>query len=378
MPSYCMVANAAPASEQRFGIVPMNVEKSFQVSVITPVYNAARYVRKAVESAVSLSEVGEVILIDDAGPDNAWEVCQQLAIEYPKVRLLRHPDGRNHGAGASRNLGIREALCPFIAFLDADDWYLHNRFDADNKILGQDESIDGVYNALGNYYETDELRQMWLSQGRPETLTVSAVVSPEELPLVLLQNHPTVTGEFSTDAITVRRGFFEKVGFFHEGLRLQQDTHMWKRMAAIGRLAAGSIVEPVVIRRVHPENRMTKTGDHAQYMELWWSDLGKQLRSAGVRREVMQAYRRGYAIFRQTTGPKWKAWTSFLSSLVRDPKQVSLAYGFFDLSVLELCKKNWFAIRLISAKNRLFRVVGHRIANAIVVVHSETASLPRE
>lgn len=360
-------------------MIPINVEKSFQVSVITPVYNAARYVRKAVESAVSLPEVGEVILIDDAGPDNAWEVCQQLAAEYPKVRLLRHPDGKNHGAGASRNLGIREASCPFVAFLDADDWYLPNRFAADTRILGQEDSIDGVYNALGNYYESEDLRQMWLSQGRPEVLTMSAEVSPEELPLVLLQNHPTVSGEFSTDAITVRRHFFEIVGFFHEGLRLQQDTHMWKRMAAIGRLAAGNIVEPVVIRRVHPENRMTKTADHAQYMEIWWSDLGEQLRAAAaVRPEVMQAYRRGYAYFRQSTGPKWQAWTAFLSWLARDPRQISLAYGFFDQSVFELSKRNWFLVRLISAKNRFFRVVGICTAKAMLVVHCATASLPRE
>ncbi|MCX7386145.1 MAG: glycosyltransferase [Planctomycetales bacterium] len=359
-------------------MIPINVEKSFQVSVITPVYNAARYVRKAVESAVSLPEVGEVILIDDAGPDNAWEVCQQLAAEYPKVRLLRHPDGKNHGAGASRNLGIREASCPFVAFLDADDWYLPNRFAADTRILGQEDSIDGVYNAVGNYYESEDLRQMWLSQGRPEKMTLSDVVSPEELPFVLLHDHPSVTGEFQTDAITVRRHFFEIVGFFHEGLRLQQDTHMWKRMAAIGRLAAGNIVEPVVIRRVHPENRMTKTADHAQYMELWWSDLGKQFRSAAVRRDVMQAYRRGFAYYRQSTGPKWKAWVAFLSWLARDPRQISLAYGFFDLSVFDLCRKHWLAVRLISAKNRFFRVVGICTAKAMLVVHCATASLPRE
>ena len=207
---------------------------------------------------------------------------------------------------------------------------------------------------------------------------MSAEVSPEELPFVLLQNHPTVSGEFQTDTITVRRPFFEKVGFFHEGLRLQQDTHMWKRMSAIGRLAAGNITKPVVIRRVHPENRMTKTADHAQYMELWWSDLGKQFRSAAVQPGVMQAYRRGYAYFRQGIGPKWKAWTSFLSWLVRDPRQISLAYGFFDQSVFELSKRNWFLVRLISAKNRFFRVVGICTAKAMLVVHCATASLPRE
>jgi glycosyltransferase involved in cell wall biosynthesis len=331
----------------------MSVEKSFQVSVITPVYNAARYVREAVESAVSLPEVGEVILIDDAGPDNGWEVCQQLAVEYPKVRLLRHPDGKNHGAGASRNLGIREACCPFIAFLDADDWYLPNRFNADKEILLNDDSIDGVYNALGNFYHSEDLRQMWLSQGRPEVLTVSAEVSPEELPLVLLQSHPTVSGEFQTNTITVRRSLFEKVGFFHEGLRLQQDTHMWKRMAAIGRLAAGSITEPVVTRRVHPDNRMTKIDDHAQYMELWWSDLGRHYRKAKVQQKVMQAWRQGYAGYCVSKRLRFRAFIALVIWLMHSPSQLFVRYGFFDQSCRGIIGSNLLVDRLLSAKNRL-------------------------
>ena len=45
-----------------------------------------------------------------------------------KVRLLHHPDGKNHGAGATRNVGIKNAKYDYIAFLDADDFYLSERF----------------------------------------------------------------------------------------------------------------------------------------------------------------------------------------------------------------------------------------------------------
>ena len=44
---------------------------SFKISVIIPVYNAESYLSKAVESAVNLVEVGEIILIEDQSPDNA-------------------------------------------------------------------------------------------------------------------------------------------------------------------------------------------------------------------------------------------------------------------------------------------------------------------
>jgi len=47
----------------------------FIVSVIIPVYNAEKFLRNAIESAVQLEEVGEVILVEDASPDNALMIC---------------------------------------------------------------------------------------------------------------------------------------------------------------------------------------------------------------------------------------------------------------------------------------------------------------
>src|SRR5687768_1176577 len=101
---------------------------TFKVSVIIPVYNAEKYLRGAVESAVNLEDVGEILLIEDKSPDNALQLCHQLAKEFDKVRVFTHPHGENKGAGASRNLGIEKSTLDYIAFLDADDWYLPNRF----------------------------------------------------------------------------------------------------------------------------------------------------------------------------------------------------------------------------------------------------------
>ena len=53
-----------------------------RVSVIIPVYNAESYLRKAIESAVYLVEVGEIILIEDRSPDNALVLAKQLEQEF--------------------------------------------------------------------------------------------------------------------------------------------------------------------------------------------------------------------------------------------------------------------------------------------------------
>ena len=86
----------------------------FTISVIIPVYNAERYLERAVASALEQPQTGEVILIEDCSPDGSLAICEKLAAAHPdKVRLLRHPDGKNHGAGPTRNLGIRAAQHPF-------------------------------------------------------------------------------------------------------------------------------------------------------------------------------------------------------------------------------------------------------------------------
>src|SRR5690348_1774976 len=96
------------------------MESTFNVAVVIPVYNAADYIAKAVESALLQPEVSEVVLVEDRSPDNSLQICQELVGQNAKVKLFRHPNGENRGAAASRNLGVRMSSAPYIAFLDAD------------------------------------------------------------------------------------------------------------------------------------------------------------------------------------------------------------------------------------------------------------------
>src|SRR5690606_1248107 len=98
------------------------------ISVIIPVYNAAAFVEQAVQSALTQPEVSEVILVEDGSEDKSLPICEKLASQNDIITLLRHPGGVNKGAGASRNLGIQHTKNEWIAFLDADDYYLENRF----------------------------------------------------------------------------------------------------------------------------------------------------------------------------------------------------------------------------------------------------------
>jgi len=92
------------------------------VSVLMPVYNAARFVREAVESVLTQSHSAlELIAIDDASTDGSYELLQELAAQDPRVRVFRQT--HNQGIVAARNRAFREASrqADFFAILDADD-----------------------------------------------------------------------------------------------------------------------------------------------------------------------------------------------------------------------------------------------------------------
>jgi len=89
------------------------------VSVVIPAYNAAWCVAKAIESVLVQEGADfEIIVVDDGSTDDTAAV---LARYGDAIRVVRQ---RNQGLSAARNAGIRAAQGEFVAFLDADDWWL--------------------------------------------------------------------------------------------------------------------------------------------------------------------------------------------------------------------------------------------------------------
>ena len=68
--------------------------------MVTPVYNAARFVEASVLSALGHPEVKEVILVEDGSSDDSLAVCHELAARHAQVRVLTHPGRGNRGAAA--------------------------------------------------------------------------------------------------------------------------------------------------------------------------------------------------------------------------------------------------------------------------------------
>ncbi|UCA61718.1 glycosyltransferase [Chryseobacterium rhizoplanae] len=286
-----------------------------KISVIIPVYNAERYVTQAVESALQFEEVCEVLLIEDQSPDNALFVCQELEKKHEKVKLFQHPDKGNHGASSSRNLGIMNSSGDFIAFLDADDYFLPNRFDYEKELF-KDDAVEGVYGAIGVDYYTKKAKEQYYKLFREDLTTVYKRHDPKQVfpgQLYMLGSF----GLFSIDALTIRRSsLMEKMTlFFKSILILHEDTEFLYRLSYYLDLYPGSLDKAVAMRGVHDENRITKVDinkSNANAMrsrELLWNEVDRWSQGEETMPENIKIHitrmRRSFEIANASVFKKW-------------------------------------------------------------------------
>lgn len=90
------------------------------ISIIVPVYNAQKYIKRCVESIVNQTyKDWSLILVDDGSKDESGMICDQLAKSDSRIQVI-HTE--NKGASAARNRGLDKATGEFVTFVDADDW----------------------------------------------------------------------------------------------------------------------------------------------------------------------------------------------------------------------------------------------------------------
>lgn len=101
-----------------------SVEDYGLISVIIPVYNAEKYIKKCVCSVLNQTyQHFEILLIDDGSTDASLQLCDEFASQYQNIRVFHKPNG---GASSARNIGLQNAKGKYIFFLDSDDWLESN------------------------------------------------------------------------------------------------------------------------------------------------------------------------------------------------------------------------------------------------------------
>lgn len=126
-----------------------------KASIIVPVYNSEKYLKRCLDSIIEQSEKDyEIICIDDCSPDGCNSILKKYLEKYPdKIVVIENED--NIGQGKSRMKGIAEAKGDYIFFVDSDDYIEKNYIERflkevedkyyDMVISGYTKDINGKY-----------------------------------------------------------------------------------------------------------------------------------------------------------------------------------------------------------------------------------------
>ncbi len=124
------------------------------ISVIIPVYNAEKTIKKCLNSLISQAYKNlEIILINDGSTDNSKEICEDYEKKYTNIILVSK---QNEGPGKARQIGLEKATGDYISFIDSDDYIDENFY---NKLVNALEKNDADIVECG-YNIIDENMQL--------------------------------------------------------------------------------------------------------------------------------------------------------------------------------------------------------------------------
>src|SRR4028118_583671 len=207
-----------------------------QVSVIIPVYNGVRYIVQAVESALGQTFTNlEIIVVDDGSTDRTQQVL------HPYFDRIRYIYQENQGVAAARNLGCQLAQGEFLAFLDADDYFLPSKLEKQLACFEANPTLDMVQTGWVIVDET----------GR-EISAVKPWQQASKLDLESFVLYKCVR----PSAIILRRKWWDKLGGFDSQFLLAEDLDFALRLALKGCKAVW-LEEILTCYRQHNSNIMS-------------------------------------------------------------------------------------------------------------------------
>ncbi|WP_445244717.1 glycosyltransferase [Microcoleus sp. OTE_8_concoct_300] len=206
------------------------------VSVIIPVYNGSRYIVQAVESALGQTFTNwEIIVVDDGSTDSTHQVLQ------PYLDRIRYIYQENQGPAIARNRACQLAKGEFLAFLDADDYFLPSKLEKQVACFDADPTLDMVQTG---WLMVDE-------KGRE----ISAVKPWHQAPKLDLESF-ILYKCVRPSAMLLRRKWWEYLGGFDSQFPPTEDLDFALRLALKGCKAVW-LEETLTCYRQHNSNLMS-------------------------------------------------------------------------------------------------------------------------
>ncbi|KPQ30448.1 MAG: Glycosyltransferases involved in cell wall biogenesis [Marinobacter excellens HL-55] len=183
------------------------------VSVITPTYNRADFIREAVESVLAQSYPHfEFLIVDDGSTDNTSEVLEPY-LKDERVRLFWQ---ENQGQSVARNVALAQARGEFVCFLDSDNYWPTDKLEAQVRLFKEYPETDVLYgdNVIINE-QGDEVSRDNMSRysGR-------------------IARHMIKDNCVAMNTTMARRHCFDELGGMSGKRRVADDYDLWLRFSA--------------------------------------------------------------------------------------------------------------------------------------------------
>lgn len=113
---------------------------SLLLSIIVPVYNVERYLKKCLDSILTQGfNDFELILVNDGSTDDSLHICRQYEARDARIIVIDKP---NRGLSSARNSGLSVVRGNYISFIDSDDFISADFYEANMKFLVQNTNVD--------------------------------------------------------------------------------------------------------------------------------------------------------------------------------------------------------------------------------------------
>lgn len=207
-------------------------EFNITVSIIIPIYNSAKYLKKAVESVQNQTyKQCEIILVDDLSSDNSLDIANKMKLTDDRIKI--HASKIKLYTPGARNLGINNSTGRFIAFLDSDDMWENKKLEKQVELMLTNsffftytgvQKIDNNDTNLGNLVIPDSLNYKDLLKGN----------------------------KICCSSVILDRKAIKNIKFRND-IKIVEDYALWLKILRESGSRAFGINEPLTYYRVHNE-----------------------------------------------------------------------------------------------------------------------------
>jgi len=288
------------------------------VSIIIPTYNRALYIGKAIDSVLAQTyQDWELIIWNDGSTDETEQIVKSY--KDPRIRYYYEV---NHGKCYALNNSISLSKGKWIAILDDDDQWRHDKLEMQVRVVNKYPQIDVLFTNYSNLNEVTGEQGFGFSQNKRglDELTLTQL---EEQVFLISDKFPEgiSTANFVLPSSTIiKKSIFKKVGLFNEELRNAEDAELWWRIYLHGFFFAFTTY--ILVDRFKPQGSLSSVSVKTFLNVLNATDLIRDEIYKFNRQDLLHLTKKSYrkawlGILKEyaKSGERKKAWGAFLNSL---------------------------------------------------------------